>query len=121
MFSLVAIILLPVGAATITETDLDRTTIDALVARLAPDHPRLGFRPRAEEGVRTIEQVRQTYESTEQFRALYKRTLDVPDTRSSCVVLASKWIVTGRDRYAEKAIALLAKAEIKNTEQSGYY
>ena len=121
MFATVLATTMVVAAEPTSRPALEEGVMDGLVKRLAPDHPRLGFRPRPGEGVRTFEQVRRTYESDAQFRRLFKRTLDTPDTKSSAVMLASKWIVTGKDRYAEKAVALLAKAKIRNTADSGYY
>jgi len=121
LFSLVATLLLPVGAASITGADLDKTTVDGLVARLAPDHPRLGFRPRREHHARTFDGVRRTYKKSALFRRLYQRALERRDERCDAVMLASKWIVTGQDRYARQAIKRLVEARIEPTAEAGYY
>ena len=61
MSTVLATMLCVLAAEPTSRPAFEEGVMDALVKRLAPDHPRLGFRPRAGKGVRTFEQVRRSW------------------------------------------------------------
>ncbi len=97
-------------------------TTDAQL-KLYTDHPRLVFRPTGGRGLgRTFEDVRKLHRSDATFQSIFNRALS-SETESRWrhpAMLASFWIVTGEDRYAEAAIEAMLNGKISSSGGGGY-
>ncbi len=74
---------------------------------VAPEHPRLVFRPEGHEGWgRTFEEVRELYRTDETFQSIFQEALNIElgSGWQHPAMLAAVWVVNGDERYAEAAI-----------------
>jgi hypothetical protein len=84
-------------------------------------HPRLVFRPTDSPGLgRTFEQSRELYKTDATFKAIFDKALKVTLGRQHPAMLATCWIVTGDDKYANAAIDHMLKHELGKSGEPYY-
>jgi hypothetical protein len=88
---------------------------------LAAGHPRLIFRaPGAPGAGRTFAEVRRLYASDPTFKAIFDKALAVDVKKQDPAMLATCWIVTGEDRYAQAAIERMVGEELGKSGEPYY-
>ena len=86
---------------------------------VSPEHPRLVFRPDGKPG-RTFATVRRLFRSDKTFRDIFDQALKLGTRDENPAMLASCWVVTGEDRFAEAAVAALLERPIGSSGGGGY-